>query len=42
MLALMNGQERTIEDFRALGDATGWKLDAITPGMLSTYVFSTA
>ena len=40
MLNLFNGQERTEADMRALGLATGWKLESVTPGMLATYVFS--
>jgi len=42
MLSQFCGQERTVDEFRALGDATGWKLESVVPGPLSTLVFSAA
>ncbi|KAG6910302.1 hypothetical protein DXG01_011699 [Tephrocybe rancida] len=40
MLTLFNGKERTEDEFRELGNATGWKLESVKPGPLATMVFS--
>ncbi|THH06774.1 hypothetical protein EW146_g9509 [Bondarzewia mesenterica] len=40
MLNLVNGLERTPEEFLELGDATGWKLESVKPGPLTAFVFS--
>ncbi|KAJ7250604.1 S-adenosyl-L-methionine-dependent methyltransferase [Mycena rebaudengoi] len=40
MMTIFNGKERTVDEFRALGDATGWKLEEVKPGMLFAFVFS--
>ena len=29
MMVMLNGQERTLEEFVELGDATGWKLEVV-------------
>ncbi|KAI0292082.1 S-adenosyl-L-methionine-dependent methyltransferase [Multifurca ochricompacta] len=42
MLTILNGQERTIEQFRVLGNVTGWNLEAVNPGMLTSLVFTPA
>ncbi|KAI0267868.1 S-adenosyl-L-methionine-dependent methyltransferase [Gloeopeniophorella convolvens] len=42
MLTILNGQERTFEQFIALGAATGWKLEGAKPGPLTAFVFSPA
>ncbi|KAF8218310.1 S-adenosyl-L-methionine-dependent methyltransferase [Mycena galopus ATCC 62051] len=41
MMTVFNGKERTVDQFRALGEATGWKLEEVKPGMLFGFVFST-
>jgi hypothetical protein len=40
MLTLFNGKERTVLEFIALGNATGWKLEAVKPGLMNALVFS--
>ncbi|KAI0063931.1 S-adenosyl-L-methionine-dependent methyltransferase [Artomyces pyxidatus] len=40
MLNLLNGQERTVSQFAALGEASGWKLEGVKPGALAALVFS--
>ncbi|KAJ6475817.1 S-adenosyl-L-methionine-dependent methyltransferase [Mycena vitilis] len=40
MMTVFNGKERTVDEFRALGEATGWKLEEVKPGMLFGFVFS--
>ncbi|KAJ6460913.1 S-adenosyl-L-methionine-dependent methyltransferase [Mycena sanguinolenta] len=40
MMTVFNGRERTVDQFRALGEATGWKLEEVKPGMLFAFVFS--
>ncbi|KAJ7489535.1 S-adenosyl-L-methionine-dependent methyltransferase [Mycena latifolia] len=40
MMTVFNGKERTVDEFRALGEATGWKLEEVKPGMLFAFVFS--
>jgi hypothetical protein len=40
MLTLFNGQERTFEQFLNLGAATGWKLEGVKPGPLTSLVFT--
>ncbi|KAG6919980.1 hypothetical protein DXG01_013329 [Tephrocybe rancida] len=40
MLTLFNGKERTEEEFRALGRASGWKLDKVIPGMLPALIYT--
>ncbi|KAI0064216.1 S-adenosyl-L-methionine-dependent methyltransferase [Artomyces pyxidatus] len=40
MLNMLNGQERTVNQFMALGEATGWKLEDVKPGALGVLVFS--
>ncbi|KAI0261382.1 S-adenosyl-L-methionine-dependent methyltransferase [Gloeopeniophorella convolvens] len=40
MLAILNGRERTEEEFRALGAAAGWKLEVVRPGVLAAFIFS--
>ncbi|KAF7377776.1 4-O-methyltransferase 1 [Mycena sanguinolenta] len=40
MMTVFNGKERTVDQFRALGEATGWKLEEVKPGMLFAFVFS--
>ncbi|KAI0064254.1 S-adenosyl-L-methionine-dependent methyltransferase [Artomyces pyxidatus] len=40
MMILINGEERTLSQFVELGNATGWKLESIKPGMLAALVFS--
>ncbi|KAG6854561.1 hypothetical protein C0991_004897 [Blastosporella zonata] len=42
MLTLFNGKERTEDEFRELGRATGWKLESLKPGPLATMIFSVA
>ncbi|KAI0261389.1 S-adenosyl-L-methionine-dependent methyltransferase [Gloeopeniophorella convolvens] len=42
MLTILNGQERTFEEFVALGAATGWKLEGAKPGPLTAFVFAPA
>ncbi|KAI0045354.1 S-adenosyl-L-methionine-dependent methyltransferase [Auriscalpium vulgare] len=39
MLTLMNGQERTFTQFVELGARTGWKFEAVKPGILPAFVF---
>ncbi|VDB99932.1 unnamed protein product [Peniophora sp. CBMAI 1063] len=41
MMNLFDGQERTVGQFVELGEATGWKLDKVTPGAMATLVFTT-
>jgi len=40
MMTVFNGKERTVDEFRALGEATGWKLEEVKPGMLFGFVYS--
>ncbi|KAG7087221.1 hypothetical protein E1B28_013202 [Marasmius oreades] len=40
MLNLVNGMERTLEDFVHLGDHSGWKLESVKPGPLPAFIFS--
>ncbi|KAF7303731.1 4-O-methyltransferase 1 [Mycena indigotica] len=40
MMTVFNGKERTVDQFRTLGEATGWKLEEVKPGMLFAFVFS--
>ncbi|KAF7368965.1 4-O-methyltransferase 1 [Mycena venus] len=40
MMTVFNGKERTVDQFKALGEATGWKLEEVKPGMLFGFVFS--
>ncbi|KAG6815873.1 hypothetical protein H0H87_010616 [Tephrocybe sp. NHM501043] len=42
MLTLFNGKERTEEEFRALGQTTGWKLEKVIPGILPALIFKAA
>ncbi|KAI0068103.1 S-adenosyl-L-methionine-dependent methyltransferase [Artomyces pyxidatus] len=42
MLNIINGQERTLNQFVELGAVTGWKLDGVKPGILAALVFSPA
>ncbi|KAI0059128.1 S-adenosyl-L-methionine-dependent methyltransferase [Artomyces pyxidatus] len=37
---LLNGQERSLSQFRALGKAAGWKLESVKPGMLAAFQFA--
>ncbi|KAL0578011.1 hypothetical protein V5O48_003961 [Marasmius crinis-equi] len=40
MLAYFNTRERMEHEFRRLGQATGWKLETVKPGILATLVFT--
>ncbi|KAF5371626.1 hypothetical protein D9758_003596 [Tetrapyrgos nigripes] len=40
MLMYLGGQERTKDEFAALGLRTGWKLERVKPGILATFVFT--
>jgi hypothetical protein len=40
MMSMMGSQERTVDEFRELGEKTGWKLDSIKPGLVATMVYS--
>ncbi|KZV63584.1 S-adenosyl-L-methionine-dependent methyltransferase [Peniophora sp. CONT] len=40
MMNLFDGQERTVSQFIELGEATGWKLESVKPGMMAALVFS--
>ncbi|KAL0960206.1 hypothetical protein HGRIS_011839 [Hohenbuehelia grisea] len=40
MLALFDSRERTIQEYIALGDAAGWKLDYVRQQSLGAFVFS--
>ncbi|KAK7038000.1 4-O-methyltransferase 1 [Favolaschia claudopus] len=40
MMTAFNGKERTVDQFRALGEASGWKLEEAKPGMLFGFVYS--
>ncbi|KAG6815143.1 hypothetical protein H0H93_010789 [Arthromyces matolae] len=40
MLNMFNGKERTEQEFRELGVATGWKLETVVDGLLGTFTFS--
>ncbi|RDB21483.1 4-O-methyltransferase 1 [Hypsizygus marmoreus] len=42
MMNVFNGKERTEKDFKELGNATGWKFESLTPGLLPTFTFSAA
>ena len=42
MLNLFDGQERTLEEFTNLGQATGWKLEGVKSGPLVAVLFSAA
>ena len=42
MLNLLGGQERTLEEFANLGEATGWKLEGVKSGPLVAVMFSAA
>jgi len=42
MFTLYGGKERTLEQFVALGDATGWRLEAAKSGIPSTFMFAPA
>ncbi|KAI0041965.1 S-adenosyl-L-methionine-dependent methyltransferase [Auriscalpium vulgare] len=42
MLTTLNGLERTFSQFVELGARTGWKFEAVKPGMLAAFVFSAA
>ena len=39
MLTITGGKERTLEEFVALGSATGWRLEKVKPAALSAFVF---
>ncbi|KAI0064236.1 S-adenosyl-L-methionine-dependent methyltransferase [Artomyces pyxidatus] len=39
MMSSFTGQERTLSQFSALGDATGWKLESVKPGPLAAMIF---
>jgi len=39
MLTLFGGKERTLDQFVALGDATGWKLEKVMQGMPCAIAF---
>jgi hypothetical protein len=41
MLCLLGSQERTVDEFRLLGEKSGWKLDAVKPDIVSTLVYTT-
>ncbi|KIY67020.1 S-adenosyl-L-methionine-dependent methyltransferase [Cylindrobasidium torrendii FP15055 ss-10] len=40
MWIMFNARERTEENFRSIGAASGWKLESAKPGILTTYTFS--
>ncbi|KIK56327.1 hypothetical protein GYMLUDRAFT_230198 [Collybiopsis luxurians FD-317 M1] len=40
MLLLFNGKERTLDDFKKLGQEAGWKLETVKLGMIFTFIFS--
>ena len=40
MMNLFNGKERTVLEFIELGNATGWKLEDVKPGLMNSLVFS--
>ncbi|KAI0041964.1 S-adenosyl-L-methionine-dependent methyltransferase [Auriscalpium vulgare] len=42
MLTTLNGLERTFSQFVELGARTGWKFEAVKPGILAAFVFSAA
>ncbi|KAI0041967.1 S-adenosyl-L-methionine-dependent methyltransferase [Auriscalpium vulgare] len=42
MLTTLNGLERTFSQFVELGARTGWKFEAVKPGMITAFVFSAA
>ncbi|KIY67016.1 S-adenosyl-L-methionine-dependent methyltransferase [Cylindrobasidium torrendii FP15055 ss-10] len=42
MWVLCNGRERTEEDFKRLGAASGWKLESVKLGAPATYTFTPA
>ncbi|KAF9264343.1 S-adenosyl-L-methionine-dependent methyltransferase [Marasmius fiardii PR-910] len=42
MLNLLNGMERTVDDFVELGKASGWKLESVRPGAMAAFIFSAA
>ena len=39
MMSMVGGKERTLEEFTALGDTTGWKLETVKPNTLTAFVF---
>ena len=39
MLSVLNGKERTEDEFKELGDATGWKLEKVTVGSVTAFAF---
>ncbi|KAI0040625.1 S-adenosyl-L-methionine-dependent methyltransferase [Auriscalpium vulgare] len=42
MMNILNGQERTFEQFVELGARTGWRFEGVKPGVLAALVFSVA
>ncbi|KAI0267887.1 S-adenosyl-L-methionine-dependent methyltransferase [Gloeopeniophorella convolvens] len=40
MLTILNGKERTFEEFVALGSASGWKLEGAKPGPVTAFIFA--
>ena len=42
MMNLLDGQEQTVGQFVELGKATGWQLEDVRPGKMTSLVFGPA
>lgn len=40
MMAILDGQERNLNHFVALGEASGWKFEAVKAGDVFAFIFS--